>query len=194
MSETPKTPNKAEPKPQIVCPPGLCFTFSNPARKFLQDPYKILQPYIKPGMTILDVGPGMGYFTIPLAAMNGNTGKVIAADLQQAMLDGIRRNADKAGVADRITLHRAMPDKIGITEAIDFCLAFWMVHEVPDRKRFLGEIYTQLKTGGLLLLVEPKIHVSKQNFYATVEIAKWLGFQAAGTPRIFLSRTVLLKK
>ena len=194
MNETPKSKNEAELKPHVVCPPGLCFTFSNPARKFLQNPYKILQPYIKPGMTILVVGPGMGYFTIPLAALAGNTGKVIAADLQQAMLDGIRKNAIKAGVADRITLHLTKADQIGITEAIDFCLAFWMVHEVPDRKRFLGEIYNQLKPGGLFLLVEPKFHVSKQNFYATVEIAKWLGFQAAGTPKIFLSRAVLLKK
>jgi ubiquinone/menaquinone biosynthesis C-methylase UbiE len=194
MSDTPKLKNEAQPKPQIVCPPGLCFTFSNPARRFLQNPYKILQPYIKPGMTILDVGPGMGYFTIPLAALSGDTGKVIAADLQQAMLEGIRRNAEKAGLTSRITLLHTKTDEIGITEAIDFCLAFWMVHEVPDRKRFLGEIFTQLKPGGLFLLSEPKIHVSKKSFSATVEIAKWLGFHAAGTPKIFLSRTVLLKK
>ncbi|MFC1971060.1 class I SAM-dependent methyltransferase [Chloroflexota bacterium] len=41
------------------------------------------------GWTVLDVGPGMGYFTIPLAKLVGDTGKVIAADLQQKMLDGI---------------------------------------------------------------------------------------------------------
>jgi len=81
------------------------FYFSNPARKFLQNPYKILQPYIKPGMTILDVGPGWGTLRFPWQRLAGNTGKVIAADLQQAMLDGVRKNAVKAGVADRITLH-----------------------------------------------------------------------------------------
>ncbi len=176
------------------CPPWICFTFDNPVRRLLQNPYKILKPFIKEGWTILDVGPGMGYFTIPLAALVGDTGKVIAADLQPAMLEGVRRRAVKAGVADRIKLHQAQPDKIGVSEAIDFCLAFWMVHEVPDRQRFIGEIVSQLKTGGLFMIVEPKIHVSKESFNATTDITKNLGMTIVSQPKIFISYAAVLKK
>jgi ubiquinone/menaquinone biosynthesis C-methylase UbiE len=192
------TDNKPEkdpsPRPQIVCPSWFCFTFDNPLRRLVQNPYKILKPIIQPGWTILDVGPGMGFFTIPLAELTGDTGKVIAADLQTAMLEGVRKRAEKAGVADRIKLHQAMANRIGINEPIDFCLAFWMVHEVPDRLRFIGEIVTALKPGGLFLFVEPRVHVSKASFNASVDIAKALGLTISDEPKIFLSFAALFKK
>jgi ubiquinone/menaquinone biosynthesis C-methylase UbiE len=177
-----------------VCPPWLCFTFDNFLRRLLQNPDRILKPYIKQGGTVLDVGPGMGYFTIPLAKLVGNTGKVIAADLQQPMLDGIHRKALKAGIQDRIELHLTKPDSIGISEPVDFCLSFWMVHEVPDRAHFINEIAAKLKPGGLWLIAEPRFHVSKANFNQTLEIAKSAGLSVTNRPQIFLSNAVLLKK
>jgi ubiquinone/menaquinone biosynthesis C-methylase UbiE len=146
------------------------------------------------GLTVLDVGPGMGYFTIPLAKLVGDTGKVIAADLQQKMLDGVLHRARREKIQDRIKLHRSTPDSIGINEPIDFCLAFWMLHEVPDRFRFLTEIYALLKPKGLLLLAEPKIHVSHEKFNKTIEIAKSVGLFEIDRLSIFLSYSVLLKK
>ena len=177
-----------------VCPPWLCFTFDNFLRKLLQNPDRILKPYVKQGWTALDVGPGMGYFTIPLAKLVGNTGKVIAADLQQPMLDGIQHKALKAGVQDRIELHLTTSDSIGISEPIDFCLSFWMVHEVPDRAHFIKELASKLKPGGLWLISEPKFHVSKANFTQTLEIAKSAGLSITDRPNIFISNAVLLKK
>jgi len=179
---------------QRVCPWWLCFTFDNIFRKLFQNPERILEPYIMPGWTVLDVGPGMGYFTIPLAKLVGDTGQVIAADLQQKMLDGIYRRAFRMGVQDRIRLHKSTPDSIGISEPIDFCLAFWMLHEVSDRARFLNEITSILKQDGLLLLVEPKLHVSKESFSRTLGIAKSAGLSSADKPKIFLSYSALLKK
>jgi ubiquinone/menaquinone biosynthesis C-methylase UbiE len=189
-------PEKDQPtlRAQHVCPWWFCFSFDNIFRKLLQNPERVLKPHIKPGWTVLDVGPGMGYFTIPLAKLVGDTGKVIAADLQQKMLDSLYHRALRAGVQDRIKLHQSAPDSIGISESIDFCLAFWMVHEVPDRTRFLDEISSRLKHGGLLLLVEPKLHVSKENFNKTLGIAKSAGLSVADQPKIFLSYSALLKK
>ena len=140
------------------------------------------------------MGPGMGYFTIPLAKLVGDKGKVIAADLQVQMLEGIRRRAEKAGVESRIILHQSKPDEIGVNEPVDFCLAFWMVHEVPDRARFIKEIANILKKGGLFLFVEPKVHVSKKSFNATLEIAKAAGLSVVEHPRIFFSYAALVKK
>lgn len=194
MNDTQPEKDQQYFRQQRVCPWWLCFTFDNIFRKFLQNPERILKPYIMRGWTVLDVGPGMGYFTIPLAKLVGDTGKVIATDLQQKMLDGIYHRALRAGVQDRIKLHQSTPDSVGISESIDFCLAFWMVHEVPDRTRFLGEISSRLKLGGLLLLVEPKLHVSKENFNKTLGIAKSTELSVADQPKIFLSYSALLKK
>ena len=153
-----------------------------------------MKPYIERGWTVLDVGPGMGYFTIPLARLVGDTGRVIAADLQQKMLDAIYHRALRAGVQDRIKLHRSTSDTIGLNESIDFCLAFWMVHEVPNRSRFFSEISSMLKRDGLLLLVEPKLHVSRENFNKTLGIASSVGLSTKDQPKIFLSYSALLKK
>jgi len=136
----------------------------------------------------------MGYFTIPLAKLVGVTGKVIAADLQQQMLDGIQHRAIKAGVQERIQLHLTKADSIGINNPIDFCLPFWMVHEVPDRNHFLNEISSKLKPGGLMLIAEPRMQVSQADFNKTLEIAKNAGLSVVDRPGIFLIHSVLLKK
>ncbi|MCX6013399.1 MAG: class I SAM-dependent methyltransferase [Chloroflexi bacterium] len=191
-----KQPENNEPffRSHCVCPWWLCFTFDNVLRRLLQNPERILKPYIEPGWTVLDVGPGMGYFTITLAKLVGDSGKVIAADLQKKMLDGVYQRALKADVQDRIKLHLSTPDKIFISEPIDFCLAFWMVHEVSDRAHFIGEIASALKQNGLLLLVEPRLHVSKKNFNETLKIAKSAGLSVVSQPAIFMSNSALLRK
>lgn len=179
---------------QAVCPWWMCFTFDNVFRRLTHDPQKILGRYLRPGWTVLDVGPGMGYFTIPAARMVGKTGKVIAADLQKRMLETLQRRAVKAGVADRIRLLQCTPDKLGVAEPLDFCLAFWMVHEVQDKPRFIGEIVAYLKPGGLFLLVEPKFHVAAKDFAKTLDLAVGAGLIAVEQPHIAQSYTILLRK
>jgi ubiquinone/menaquinone biosynthesis C-methylase UbiE len=181
-------------KAQTVCPRWLCFTFDNPVRKLFQNPERILKPYIKEGWTVLDAGPGMGYFTIPLARLVGEKGTVIAADVQRQMLEAIKQRASKAAVANRIKLHLAAAGKIGVTEPVDFALAFWMAHEVSDQSHFINEIASILKPGGLFLVVEPKLHVSRATFAKTVEIAKKAGLTVIRKPSIFISNAVLLQK
>ena len=185
---------KENPQQHHVCPWWLCFTFDNIFRRLFHNPEQILTPYVKAGCTVLDVGPGMGYFTIPLAKLVGDSGKVIAADLQKKMLNAIFHRAQKVGVQRRIELHLCTSDSIGISESIDFCLAFYMVHEVPDRARFLGEIISITKQNGLLLLVEPKLHVTKEEFIETLKIAKGAGLFIVDRPKIFFSYSALLKK
>ena len=174
-----------------VCPWWLCFTFDNPLRKIIHDPVKILSPYVHKGNTAIDIGPGMGYFTIPLAEIVGSTGSVIAIDIQQKMLSALMARAHKKGLSDRIKTHLAGPDSIGFNEKANFILAFWMMHEVPDQHRFLSEIRNLMKPAGLFLLVEPVIHVSKKNFTLAIETAKELGFVIKKSPKIRMSQSVL---
>jgi ubiquinone/menaquinone biosynthesis C-methylase UbiE len=177
-----------------VCPWWLCHTFDNPLRRLVHDPERLLAPYVQPGMTICDIGCGMGYFTIGLARLVGPEGKVIACDLQQQMLDALMKRACNAGVADRICPHLARPESLGVEGPIDFVLAFWMAHEVPDQDRFFGEVFRMLKTGGRLLLSEPKFHVTRAAFDQTTVLCRAKGFTTEGSSAIALSRAVLMRK
>ncbi len=193
MGDQNKMPDKPTEQ-QRVCPWWLCFTFDNPVRKLLHNPEAILKPYVQPGNTVIDVGAGMGYFSIPLAKLVGPAGRVTAIDIQARMLSALTRRAQRHGVSERITTHLAMPDSLGQHAKADFVLAFWMVHETPDQKKFLAEIYNLLKPDGLFLIAEPKMHVSKRNFSRTVETAKEVGFSMKETPQIRISHCVLLSR
>lgn len=174
-----------------VCPWWLCFTFDNVFRRLIHDPYKILRPFIKEGDTILDVGPGMGYFTIPMAHLAGDRGLVIAADIQEKMLSVVRRRATDAGVDGRIITHLSSEDSLGVDKKVDFILAFWMVHEVPDQRHFWQELFSVLKEKGTLLLVEPLFHVTDAKFENTVKFAVDAGFTVRERPGITFSKSVL---
>jgi ubiquinone/menaquinone biosynthesis C-methylase UbiE len=178
----------------MVCPWWLCHTFDNPLRRLIHDPDHILNPHVRPGMTVVDIGCGMGYFTLGLAKLVGPEGKVIAVDLQERMLAALEGRARKAGLSDRIALTRCRPDDLGVREPADFVLAFWMAHEVPDKPRFFAQIFAFLKPGGRLLLVEPKVHVTRRRFAKTVEICREAGFRLLGEPAISLSRAVRMEK
>jgi ubiquinone/menaquinone biosynthesis C-methylase UbiE len=178
----------------LVCPPWLCFTFDNRLRRHLHNPVAILGSLVGPGDRAIDIGPGMGYFSIPLARMVGPTGRVTAIDIQEKMLAGLRRRAGKEGVSEIIRTHRAVSDSLGEHPQADFVLAFWMVHEVPDQQAFLAQIFNLLKPGGRFLLVEPKIHVTAEAFLKTVETAKGIGFVVKDKPKVRLSRGALLMR
>lgn len=185
---------KLERTNNMVCPWWLCYSFDNPLRRIFHKPELLLAPYMKPDMIAVDIGCGMGYFTLGLAKLAGPEGRVIAVDLQQQMLDALTRRARRAGVSDRILLHRCRPESLGVEGPVDFVLAFWMAHEVPDKPRFFGEIFSLLKAGGRLLLVEPKFHVTLRSFERTVAVCREAGLQVLEEPAIALSRSVLMGK
>jgi len=177
-----------------VCSWWVAYTFDNPVRKLIHNPHKILGDYIKEGMTVMDVGCGMGYFSIGMAKLVGADGKVIAVDLQQKMLDVMLKRARRSGVADRIIPHRCEADTIGIRKPVDFILAFWMVHEVSDKNNFFLQLRSILASKRKILIAEPKIHVSADQLDKTIEIAQNTSLRYCHRPEIRFSRTALLQK
>lgn len=166
-------------------------------RRLLQDPDEIVRPYVKEGMDVLDIGCGMGFFSLPLAELVGETGKVVCIDLQEKMIKGLQRRALKAGLSERIDARISSQGSLKVDDIagkIDFALAFALVHEVPDKDRLFAEIYKALKQAGELLLAEPKGHVSKPDFDKNIAIAQGAGFEVLRELEIKRSRAVLLRR
>jgi len=177
-----------------VCPVERADILDNRIRRWLQDPHKIVGRYIEEGKTVLDLGCGPGFFSIDMAQMVGKSGRVIAADLQEGMLQKLRDKIQGTELEERITLHKCEENKIGVSEEIDFVLAFYMVHEVPNQEEFFNEIGVILKPKGQVLVVEPPFHVSKSAFEETIRKARNAGFTLVERPKVLLSKTAVLKK
>ncbi len=109
------------------------------------------------------------------------------------MLKAIHSRAGEAGLDERITTHLATVDTIGTWQDVDFALAFWMLREVPDKKKILDEIRATLKPDGRLLLVEPALHVTRKMFEETAHIAIEAGFVIKERPHISLSQSLALQ-
>jgi len=177
-----------------LCPWWLAYSFDNRLRQWVHRPERLLAGFVRPGRTVMDIGCGMGCFSVAMAELVGETGRVIAVDIQKKLLDITRRRAIRKGVASRICFHRCTPDHIGITEPLDFILAFWMVHEVRNQEHFLHEAAGLLKPGGHFLIAEPKLHTTIPGFQKTVDLACAAGLNVHSNPPIRFSRAVVLER
>jgi ubiquinone/menaquinone biosynthesis C-methylase UbiE len=178
-----------------ICPPWLSWTLINPVRRLTQDPERTMRPFVKRGDTVADIGCGPGYFTAALARLVGESGRVLAVDVQPEMLERTGKRAARAGLRDRVILHLALQDGLGLpADGANLAVAFWMAHEVPDKARLFGDVLEGLVPGGTLLLAELRLHVRAKGFEEIVEVAVKTGFASPGRVPILMSRAVLLRK
>jgi ubiquinone/menaquinone biosynthesis C-methylase UbiE len=186
--------DRMSPWKNRVCPVAMAGSLDNKLRRWLQNPRKILGPHIREGMTVLDFGCGPGYFTIDIAQMVGKSGRVIAADLQEGMLRRLKDKIKGTELEERIILHKCEENGIGVSEEVDFVLAFYMIHEIPNQEEFFREIGSILKPEGQVFVVEPPFHVSKAGFEETIKKARGTGLEPVQRPKILLSKSLILQK
>jgi 2-polyprenyl-3-methyl-5-hydroxy-6-metoxy-1,4-benzoquinol methylase len=180
-----------------VCPWWLGYLLASPVRRLFEKPEEVLAPHVKGGMTAIDVGCAMGYFSLPMAELVGPSGRVLCVDLQERMIRSLRKRAFRAGLSDRIETRECSASDLGVRDLegkVDFALTFAVVHEVPDAAGLLGQIHDTLAPGGRLLIAEPRGHVSEEAFEGTVAAAENAGLAVIDRPDIKRSRAVLLEK
>lgn len=180
-----------------VCPWYFGYLLASPLRRFFQNPEKILSPYLKEGMTVLEIGPGMGFFSIPMAKIVGPHGQIICVDLQEKMIVGLKKRAAKAGVTIRIEPRVCTSDSLQIgdlKETVDAAILFAVVHEMPDQRHLFSQVHPTMKRGGLLFVAEPAGHVTEEAFKNTLSIASEIGFKFIQSPVIKKSHTAILEK
>lgn len=183
----------AEAQGPHICPHQFAFFLDNWLRRLIQHPKKIVGSYIKPGDTVIDMGCGPGYFTIDMAKMVGPNGRVIAVDIQEKMLDHVRKKAHRHGVAQRIDYLLVGAQEGGLSRQADFILAFYMIHETPDVKQCLKTFRRLLKQDGKILAAEPKMHVKQPAFENMIFEAEKAGLTAVEFPKYMGSRSVVFK-
>ena len=180
-----------------VCPWWLGYWLVCPVRRWWQDPGPIVAPYAREGMTVLEPGPGMGYFTLELARRVGPSGRVVCVDVQQQMLDRLKRRAAKAGLLDRLDVRRAPTQAMGLGDlggSVDFTLAFAVVHEFPNTSKFFAEVAAASKPGALALLAEPFPHVKREVFESELHAAADSGLDVDSRPKVSRSLAAVLRK
>jgi len=180
-----------------VCPWWLGYLLASPLRRLMQDPRKVLTPYVREGMTVLEPGPGMGFFTLELGRLVGPSGRVVAVDIQPRMLSTLKRRVARAGISKRVEERLAAPDSlcvVDLTGTVDFTLAFALVHELPAVEPFFAEVAMASKKGAGLLFVEPAGHVKPAAFQAELEAALHAGFELIDRPAIRRSHAAFLQK
>ena len=180
-----------------VCPWWLGYLLASPIRRLLQKPEDVVTPYVSPGMTVLEPGPGMGFFTLEMARRVGPAGRVFAVEVQPRMVAGLQRRLGKNGLRERVDLRLAPPDSMNVHDLagrVDFTLAFAVVHEMPNAERFFAEAAEVSKPGADLLLVEPAGHVKDAAFEEELQSAAQAGFTLTARPAMTRSHAALLKK
>ena len=196
-SSAPDTNGKRS-KSHEVFPASRARHLDSRLRRILYRPERLADRYVRTGDRVLDFGCGPGFFTREFAKKTGETGTVIAADLQEEMLRVLRENLGPEGLMPRIITHRCLPDRIGLSQEwdgrIDAAFAIFVVHEVPDAPALFREIASLLAPGGLLFISEPPIVVSGREFRITVNQATDAGLVKVEDRSFFINRAAVFRK
>ena len=180
-----------------VCPWWLGYFHLGPIRKIFENPRKILSPFVKKGMRILEPGCGMGFFTLEAARLAGPEGRVYAVDLQSRMIGALERRMRRARLSDVIEARVCPAETMDVGDldgSIDLVFAFYLVHEVPDPEKFFSEVRQALRPGGRCLVIEPAMHVKAEAFEETLEAARRVGFSVTEGPEVHKSHSAVLEQ
>lgn len=180
-----------------VCPWWLGWLLVHPLRRLLESPEGLLGPHVREGSRVLEVGPAMGFFTVPLARMVGSTGKVIAVELQEDMIRALAERLKKQGFTDRVEVRSSTTSSLGVLDLehnVDLAVAIHVVHETEEPRAMLSEISHTLRSGGRLYLREPAHHCSRRLFEEELRWAIDAGLELVEERSRGLAFTALLGK
>jgi demethylmenaquinone methyltransferase/2-methoxy-6-polyprenyl-1,4-benzoquinol methylase len=133
----------------------ISWALGNPFRRLTMNSDKVLTKMgVLEGQTILEIGCGPGFFTIP-AAQKSVKGKVYALDIYPMMIEVVERKVRKHQLSNVKTLN-VPASKTGLDdESMDLILCIDVLSDITDIKNTLLELSRILKPEGILSIFEP---------------------------------------
>jgi ubiquinone/menaquinone biosynthesis C-methylase UbiE len=133
------------------------FYHNDSERREWQNPKKILYSIgLKPGLQFIDIGCGIGFFTIPAAKIVGNEGRVYALDINEEAIGVIKKLAEKEGLNN-------LTSRVGKAEKVTFCnycadIVFFGInlHDFANPEKVLINAKKMLKSQGRLIVLDWK--------------------------------------
>ena len=176
-------------------PQFLANVIDNPLRRKIQPPREMpFRHGIEPGMTVLEVGPGNGRYTIETARRVGNRGRVITVDIEPRMIDRVRERA----LAERISNLEArvadvydLPFDNGTFHAA--CM-ITVISEIPEPERAMREFYRVLSPSGTLAFSELLLDPDYPLAGTLIRQANKAGFRLRRKLGNFLAYTLVFEK
>lgn len=136
-------------------PEFLANFIDNPLRRRVQPPTEMpVRHGILPGMTVLEVGPGNGRYTIESARRVGNTGRVVTIDIEPKMIERVKRRAQAEGITNleaKVADVYNLPFEDG---QFDVIYMITVISEIPEPERAMREFYRVLAPTGILAFSE----------------------------------------
>lgn len=134
---------------------------------------------VRPGATVLDVGAGTGYLSLPLARAVGPSGRVHCVDASPDLLEVLRAKARRAGLGERVTAHTGSALALDHPDGrFDFVFSSYLLHELDaGAPAALREMHRVLRPLGRVALADYRRIADEGR---RREIEAWYGAQADG--------------
>lgn len=141
----------------------------NPLRRKFSNPYNTLKAAgLKPGQTVLEVGCGPGFFTIPAAKIVTETGKIYALDIQPLAIERVQEKIKKEHVTNVKTILASTTKTELPDQSIDLAFLFGIIHRIDNVfEEILDEMHRILRVNGMISI--QKSRPSKEDIIAAVE-------------------------
>jgi SAM-dependent methyltransferase len=152
-------PSKVEGRnPRLFAPQNLGL-LEPPDREAWQKPDQVMDAlHIADGTVVADLGAGGGWFTVRLARRVGPNGKVYAVDVQQLMLEAIRRRVQRDGYTNVIPVLGAYTDpQLPDDARTDAVLIVDAFHEMEDPILLLRNVARTLKPLGRIGIIDYRL-------------------------------------
>jgi ubiquinone/menaquinone biosynthesis C-methylase UbiE len=132
---------------------------------------------LREGEVVADLGAGSGYFTFRLAQKVGKTGKVLAVDIQDEMLETLRRRATALGVTNVEEVKASETDPHLPGGGVDAVLMVDVYHELAYPFEVMTRVREALKPGGQVVFVEyrkedPRVPIKEVHKMSVKQLAK----------------------
>jgi len=183
---------------QFPVPGYVGFLLGSPMRLWLQKPSQLIaRSGIESGMTVVDLGCGIGPFIPHVALAVGNAGQVYAIEIRRWMLRQLKRKLAKKKFRDitNIDFKLASAHELPFEdESIDLIYMVAVLEEIPDRSKTLREIRRVLRTGGILAVTEMLIDPEYPLRTSTIKHCRREGFEVDASLGRFWNYTVRFRK